>query len=200
MAAFIPSRKDAQVNEFALTKVREDKLRESGDGFDGTWVAHPDLVPTAIEIFDEVLGARPNQKERMRDEVKAAASELAAIRVPNGKLTENGIRGNVNVAIQYIDSWLNGNGAAAINNLMEDAATAEIARAQLWQWLRHNARLDDGRPLTASLYESIRAEEMAGLRANGSGRYRAAAQLLDQLVLSNTFTDFLTLPAYQLLD
>jgi malate synthase len=200
MAAFIPSRKDAQVNEIALAKVREDKLRESGDGFDGTWVAHPDLVPTAMDIFDEVLGARPNQKERMREEVKVTASELAAIRVPNGKLTEGGIRGNVSVAIQYIDSWLKGNGAAAINNLMEDAATAEIARAQLWQWLRHNARLDDGRPMTASLYESVRAEELAKLGANGSGQYEMAAGLLDQLVLSNTFTEFLTLPAYQLLD
>ena len=177
MAAFIPSRKDPQVNEIALAKVREDKLRESGDGFDGTWVAHPDLVPTAMEIFDEVLGDRLNQKERMRDDVKVTARDLAAINVPNGKITEGGLRTNISVAIQYLDSWLAGNGAAAINNLMEDAATAEISRAQLWQWLRHGAKLDDGRTMTVALYESVRAEEMGKLCANG--RYQQAAGLLD---------------------
>jgi malate synthase len=197
MAAFIPSRKDPQVNEIALAKVREDKLRESGDGFDGTWVAHPDLVPTAMEIFDEVLGDRPNQKERLRDEVNVSAAELVNIKVPGGQLTETGIRGNVNVAIQYIHSWLNGNGAAAINNLMEDAATAEIARAQLWQWIRHGAQLADGRPMTAALYESVRTEELGKLGANG--HYRQATELLDQLVLNPTFTEFLTIPAYQYL-
>lgn len=200
MAAFIPSRKDPQVNEVALARVREDKLRESGDGFDGTWVAHPDLVPTAMEIFDEVLGDKPHQMERLREEVNVAARDLVNIRVPNGKLTEGGIRSNVSVAIQYLDSWLNGNGAAAINNLMEDAATAEIARAQVWQWLRHNARLDDGRSMTASLYQAVRNEELAKLEVNGSGRYRRAAELLDQLILNETFTEFLTFPAYQLLD
>lgn len=197
MAAFIPSRKDPQVNQVALTKVREDKLRESGDGFDGTWVAHPDLVPLALEIFNEVLGDRPNQKERLRDEVIVSAAELVNIKVPGGQLTEAGIRGNVSVAIQYIDSWLNGNGAAAINNLMEDAATAEIARAQLWQWVRHGARLEDGRTLTAALYETVRTEELAKLTAQG--KYQPATQLLDQLVLNPTFTEFLTIPAYQYL-
>jgi malate synthase len=199
MAAFIPSRKDPQVNEAALAKVREDKLRESGDGFDGTWVAHPDLAPTAMEIFDEVLGDRPHQKNQMREEVHVAGPELVNIRVPGGKLTETGIRNNVSVALQYIDSWLNGNGAAAINNLMEDAATAEIARAQLWQWIRHHALLDDGRPMTGDFYQTIRAEEMKKLGANGSGRYHTAAEILDGLVLSETFAEFLTLPAYQYL-
>ena len=198
MAAFIPSRKDVQVNEIALAKVREDKLRESNDGFDGTWVAHPDLVPTALEIFDEVLGVKPNQKERLRADVNVTARDLATIGVPNGKLTEGGLRTNISVAIQYLDSWLGGSGAAAINNLMEDAATAEISRAQLWQWIKHAAPLDDGRPMTASLYESVRAEEIAKLGMNG--RYQKAVTLLDQLVLSDSFAEFLTLPAYQLLD
>jgi malate synthase len=186
------------VNDVALTKVREDKLRESGDGFDGTWVAHPDLVPTALEIFDEVLGQRPNQKERLRAEVNVAASALVAIRVPGGQLSEAGIRANVAVAIQYLAAWLSGNGAAAINNLMEDAATAEIARAQLWQWVKHGAWLEDGRKMSVALYETVRMEELTKLGENDS--YRQAANLLDQLVLSPTFTEFLTLPAYQLLD
>ena len=149
MAAFIPSRRDPEVNESRCARVREDKEREAGDGFDGTWVAHPDLVPVATEIFDRVLGERPNQKERLRDDVQVDAAELLDLRVPGGAITEAGVRNNVSVGLQYLDSWLRGNGAAAINNLMEDAATAEISRAQLWQWIHHGAPLDDGRAVTA---------------------------------------------------
>ena len=134
MAAFIPNRRDPAVTEVALAKVRDDKERESGDGFDGTWVAHPDLVPVAMEIFDRVLGERPNQKERLREEVSVGAAELLDLRVPGGAVTEAGIRANIRVALAYLDSWLRGVGAAAIDNLMEDAATAEISRSQLWHW------------------------------------------------------------------
>src|SRR6187431_466761 len=145
MAAFIPSRKDPAVNEVALAKVREDKEREAGNGFDGTWVAHPDLVPVAGECFDAVLGDRPNQKERMREDVAVSAAQLLDLRVPGGAVTEAGIRANVRVALAYLDSWLRGVGAAAIDNLMEDAATAEIARSQLWLWRTRAVALADGR-------------------------------------------------------
>ena len=137
MAAFIPSRHDAEVNAVALAKVRE-----AGDGFDGTWVAHPDLVPVAREVFDHVLGARPNQLERLRKDIEASASQLLSAEVPGGRLTEAGLRANVSVGIQYIASWLSGVGAVAIDNLMEDAATAEISRSQVWQWVHHGALLD----------------------------------------------------------
>ncbi|MEX2614082.1 MAG: malate synthase A, partial [Gaiellaceae bacterium] len=137
MAAFIPSRRDAEVNEIALTRVRDDKQRESGDGFDGTWVAHPDLVPVAKEVFDSVLGERPNQLERRREEVSVEPSELLNVSATPGEVTEEGVRANVSVGIRYIASWLSGVGAAAIDNLMEDAATAEISRSQVWQWVRH---------------------------------------------------------------
>jgi malate synthase len=200
MAAFIPSRKDPQVNEVALAKVREDKERETGDGFDGTWVAHPDLVPVARESFDRVLGERPHQKDRLRDDVEVSPEELLDFRVPGGKVTEAGVRNNVSVALQYLDSWLRGNGAAAIYNLMEDAATAEISRAQLWQWVHHNARLDDGRPVDREFYTRIREEELASLESAGANRYRDAATILDGLVLNEQFTEFLTLPAYEYLD
>ena len=140
MAAFIPNRRDPAVTEVALAKVRDDKERESGDGFDGTWVAHPDLVPVAIEVFDRVLGDRPNQKERLREEVSVGAAELLDLRVPGGAVTEAGIRANVRVALAYLDSWLRGVGAAAIDNLMEDAATAEISRSQLWHWRTRGRR------------------------------------------------------------
>ncbi|MFN8596169.1 MAG: malate synthase A, partial [Anaerolineae bacterium] len=146
MAAFIPSRKDPVVNENALKKVREDKLRESGDGFDGTWVAHPDLVPVAKEIFDEVLGDKPHQKERLREEVDVNASQLIDFAIPGGAITEAGLRLNINVALQYVEAWLRGTGAVAIYNLMEDAATAEISRAQVWQWINSpSGVLADGR-------------------------------------------------------
>jgi malate synthase len=200
MAAFIPNRRDPEVTEIALAKVREDKLREFGDGCDGTWVAHPDLVPTVLEVADGFFGEKPNQKERLREEVSVTAEEITNVGVPGGAVTEAGVRTNVNVALQYINSWLNGNGAAAIHNLMEDAATAEISRSQIWQWIHHNAALDDGRPVTRELYSEIRAEELAALGGAGESRYEEAAELLDGLCLTDEFVDFLTIPAYQLLD
>ena len=200
MAPFIPSRKDPSVNEAALAKVREDKLRESRDGFDGTWVAHPDLVPVAMEVFEKALAPRPHQKDRRRDEVSVAARELTDTRVPGGTVTEAGFRNNVNVALQYLSSWLAGNGAAAIFNLMEDVATAEIARSQLWQWIHNGAALADGRPVTRELYETVKAEELARLGGGGAGRLREAVEILDGLVGKEEFTEFLTLPAYPYLE
>ena len=200
MAAFIPNRRDPEVTETALRKVQEDKLREFSDGCDGTWVAHPDLVPTVLDVADEFFGDKPNQKERLREDVHVTAGEITAVGVPGGTITETGLRLNVSVALQYMDAWLNGNGAAAINNLMEDAATAEISRSQIWQWLHHNAALDDGRPVTREMYTQIRAEELEKLGGAGASRYGEAADLLDQLCLSEGFMDFLTLPAYALLD
>jgi len=199
MAAFIPSRRDPEVNATAMAKVRDDKERESGDGFDGTWVAHPDLVPLATEIFDAVLGDRPNQKERLRPEVRVTADDLLDFRVAGGQVTEAGVRLNIDVALQYLDAWLNGNGAAAIHNLMEDAATAEISRSQLWQWRTLGTRLDDGRFLTGGLYTAIRDETLAKLGA-GAGHLPEAAELLDSLVLDDEFAEFLTLEAYGRLD
>jgi malate synthase len=200
MAAYIPSRRDPEVNEKALAKVREDKLRESSDGFEGTWVAHPDLVPVAMEVFDEVLGERPHQKERLREEVHVTAADLLDLRVPGGQVTEQGVRHNVNVALQYLDSWLQGVGAAAIYNLMEDTATAEISRAQLWQWVHRKARLADGRTLDAELYRAISAEELSRLGGRASGCLGEAAEILDALVLRERFTEFLTLEAYPRLE
>jgi malate synthase len=202
MAAFIPSRRDEAVNATAMAKVREDKERESSDGFDGTWVAHPDLVPLATEIFDGVLGDQPNQKERRRDEAAGATDGLLELRVPDGGVTEAGVRANVSVALAYLDSWLRGNGAAAINNLMEDAATAEISRSQLWHWRTRGAMLDDGRTVTGELYEAIRSGERARLGTSLGQRNRLAeaADLLDGLVLADDLAEFLTLGAYDLLD
>ena len=200
MAAFIPSRRDPQVNEIALAKVREDKEREAKDGFDGTWVAHPDLVPVALEVFDCVVGEQPHQKHRLREDVQVTARDLLDVRVPGGRITEGGLRNNVSVALQYLDSWLRGQGAAAIFNLMEDTATAEISRAQLWQWCFHRAELDDGRPVTAELYVQIRDEELTKLGGEGAGRLREAREILDRLVLDDEFTEFLTYLAYEYID
>ena len=200
MAPFIPSRKDPAINEAALAKVRDDKLRESRDGFDGTWVAHPDLVPVAMEVFEKALAPRPHQKDRLREEVSVTAAQLADTRVPGGTVTEAGFRNNVNVALQYLNSWLLGNGAAAIFNLMEDVATAEIARSQLWQWTHNRGRLDDGRATDLALYRRVRDEELARLGGPGAGRLREAAGILDGLVEKEEFTEFLTLPAYGYLE
>ncbi|HEX2780367.1 MAG TPA: malate synthase A, partial [Gemmatimonadaceae bacterium] len=180
MAAFIPSRRDAQVNETALAKVREDKLRESRDGFDGTWVAHPDLVPVATAVFDDVLRARPNQKGRLREEVRVSGAELADFAVPHGTTTEGGVRASIDVALQYIDAWLRGSGAVAIHNLMEDAATAEISRTQLWQWIRHGAAIDGAGEMTREYSQRVRAEELARLQAGADAvsRITDAAALL----------------------
>ena len=201
MAAFIPSRRDAEANERALAKVREDKVRESTDGFDGTWVAHPDLVPVAREVFDGVLDGRPNQKERLRDDVAVTAGQLIDVRIPEATVTERGVRANVSVGLSYLASWLAGNGAAAINSLMEDAATAEISRSQLWQWRTHGVLVDGAAPLTRERYESIRDEELTALRdALPDFRWSEAAGLLDDLVLSDRFAEFLTLDAYSRLE
>ena len=200
MAAFIPSRRDEQVNATALAKVREDKERESGDGFDGTWVAHPDLVPVAREIFTRVFAGRRNQKDVRRDDVRVAAAELLDLRVPGGRITRAGLRTNVDVALQYLDAWLRGTGAAAIHNLMEDAATAEISRSQLWQWLTHRVDVDGCGTMGANVYREVRDEVVAELResAPSGSRLDDAAALLDELVLGE-WQDFLTVPGYRLL-
>ena len=200
MAAFIPARRDPEVNETAFAKVREDKEREAGDGFDGTWVAHPGLVPVAQEVFDRVLGERPHQKDRLRQDVTTTARELTNLAVPGGQITEAGLRNNVSVALQYLNAWLQGTGAAAINNLMEDAATAEISRAQLWQWIHDGAATSDGTPITRERYASVRDEELAELGGPGAGRYSDATAILDGLVLADEFAPFLTIPAYAYLD
>ncbi|MFL5815382.1 MAG: malate synthase A [Bdellovibrionia bacterium] len=200
MSAFIPSRRDADVNRVALAKVREDKERESGDGFDGTWVAHPDLVPIAMESFDRVLGSKPNQKDKQKPDVNVKAEELIRTTIPGSSVSEAGIRANVDVALQYIERWLSGTGAAAIHNLMEDAATAEISRAQIWQWIRHRVRLADGREMSADLYRKILGEELQKLGGVKQGRYGQATEILDSLILSPTFSEFLTVPAYKYLD
>jgi malate synthase len=199
MAAFVPSRRDPKVNETALSKVREDKEREAGDGFDGTWVAHPDLVPVATEVFDRQIGKRPHQKERTRDEVRVTPAQLTDLTVPEGQVTEAGVRNNESVALQYLESWLRGTGAVAIFNLMEDAATAEISRSQLWQWRRNGARLTDGRTFSAELYREIRDQELKQLTRSGVGRFDDAAKILDRLVLSEELEDFLTTVAYEYL-
>jgi malate synthase len=199
MAAFIPNRKDAEVTERALAKVREDKNRESGQGFDGTWVAHPDLVPVAMEIFDRVLGDAPHQKDRIPDGHAQIPSEaLLDTRIEGASITYDGVVNNVAVALRYIDAWLRGTGAVAIYNLMEDAATAEISRAQLWQWRVHNSRLDDGRVVDADLYREIRDQQIAEIEqeAGPGTRVRDAGALLDSLVLSDEFVTFLTIPGY----
>jgi malate synthase len=202
MAAFIPSRRDAEVNEAALANVRDDKLRESRDGFDGTWVAHPDLVPVAREVFDEVLGDRPNQLDRDRSDVRVSAEDLLDVRISDSGVTSNGVRNNVSVALQYLESWLRGSGAVGINNLMEDTAPAEISPAQHWQWIRNAARVDGERTMTADLYREVRDRELAALEGGASDatRYSAAADLLDSLVLGDVFTEFLTIPGSRYLE
>ncbi len=206
MAAFIPSRRDPEVNRVALEKVREDKVREASDGFDGTWVAHPDLVDVATECFDAVLGERPNQIGRRREEVNVEGRQLVSVGIPGSGVTEAGLRLNVSVGIQYIESWLRGSGAAAINNLMEDTATAEISRSQVWQWVRNGVRLADGPAVDRELVRRIEDEELAKLRQTygedlyGRGRFDEARKIFDQVALAKDFVEFLTLPAYELID
>jgi malate synthase len=203
MAAFIPSRRDAEVNERAFAKVREDKTREAGAGFDGSWVAHPDLVPLCAEVFGEALGDRANQLAVLREDVDVAAADLLAVDRTPGERTEQGLRGNVRIGIQYLQAWLSGNGAAGIDNLMEDAATAEISRSQVWQWINSGATLDTGEPVTHDLVERIVEEEYAGLRdAVGAevfeaGSWAEARRLFEEAALADDFPDFLTLPAYR---
>jgi malate synthase len=205
MAAFIPSRRDPEANELALQRVREDKEREVGAGFDGTWVAHPDLVPVARDVFDRTLGAAPNQRTRRRDDVEVTAEQLLAMRIEHGTVTEDGLRSNIRVSILYLESWLRGIGAAALFNLMEDAATAEIARSQVWQWIAHGAHLADAGVVTRQLVETIREEELArihetvGAAAYDAGRFSEASELFDRVALADEFEDFLTIPASEYL-
>jgi malate synthase len=180
MAAFIPSRRDPEANEIALTRVRDDKLRESGDGFDGTWVAHPDLVPVATEVFDGVLGSGPNQLDRLRDDVSVRAEQLVDFAVPGGEITREGLRSNVSVGTRYLDAWLGGTGAAAIDNLMEDVATAEISRSQVWSWVQAGEFGED----------EVR-RELDRVQAGAE-----AKALFTEVALGADMPDFLTLSAY----
>lgn len=207
MAAFIPSRKDKELNEKALTKVREDKIRESNDGFDGTWVAHPDLVPVAHEVFEKALKGKPHQKDRLREEVQVTAEQLQQFDIRGGKITEEGFRKNISVALQYLHAWLSGTGAVAIFNLMEDAATAEISRAQIWQWIHHpKGVLDSGEKITAELYKRYADEEIKKIQETypknliSPDKLEQARKLLDQLVIPQSFPEFLTLQAYEILE
>jgi malate synthase len=206
MAAFIPSRKNPEINETALAKVREDKERESSDGFDGTWVAHPDLVPVAKEVFDSVLGDRPNQLEVLRDDVAVAAKDLLRFEIEGKGVSEAGLRSNISIAILYIESWLRGVGAAALFNLMEDAATAEIARSQVWQWIHRRATLQEGQTVDRDLVETFEEEELekihsaVGDDAYFGGRFKDAQAVFERVSMQDDFEEFLTLPAYELLD
>ena len=203
MAAQIPIKNDPEANERALEKVRLDKLREVKAGHDGTWVAHPGLVAVAKQVFDEYM-PRPNQIDKKREDVHVTAKDLLAI--PEGTITEAGLRLNVDVGIQYLEAWLRGNGAVPIYNLMEDAATAEISRAQVWQWAKHGAKLEDGRPVTAGLVKGIITDELAKMRARtgaerfDKGKFAVASEIFEKMMLSGDFSEFLTLPAYEYLD
>jgi malate synthase len=206
MAAFIPSRRDPEVNRVALAKVRDDKIREVHDGFDGTWVAHPDLVREAMDAFNTGLGGRLHQLDRKREDVRVSARDLLDARVPEGAVTEAGLRTNVSVGIQYVESWLRGVGAAALYNLMEDAATAEIARSQVWQWIRHGARLKEGARVTPELVRSVEEEELGRIRREigaqvfDRGRFEDARRLFEHVALNAEFVEFLTIPAYEHID
>ncbi|WP_026454123.1 malate synthase A [Saccharomonospora iraqiensis] len=197
MAAFIPSR-DPEVNATATEKVRQDKEREAADGFDGSWVAHPGLVPVCREVFDGVLGERPNQLDRLRPDVAVTAEDLLNVASAGGEVTEQGLRSNINVALRYLDAWLRGTGAAAIFNLMEDAATAEIARCQVWQWLRNGTKLDDGTPVTEPLVREWLDEELTGIHADlGAGnRLADAREIFVETALGEKLPSFFTTGAY----
>ncbi|MFD3946773.1 malate synthase A [Streptomyces sp. NPDC058579] len=202
MAAFIPSRKDAEVNKVAFEKVKADKDREAGDGFDGSWVAHPDLVPIAMASFDAVLGDKPNQKDRLREDVSVAPGDLIAIDSLDAKPTYDGLRNAVQVGTRYIEAWLRGLGAVAIFNLMEDAATAEISRSQIWQWINAGVVFENGETATPELTRKVAAEELAAIRAEigeeafAAGKWQQAHDLLLHVSLDADYADFLTLPAY----
>ncbi len=206
MAAFIPSRRDAEANAVAFAKVRADKDREARDGYDGSWVAHPDLVPIARASFDRVLGTRPYQKDRLREDIAVSAADLLAVDSLEARPTRAGLVNAVRVGLRYIEAWLRGLGAVAIFNLMEDAATAEISRSQLWQWVNAGVVLEDGALVTDELVRSVAAEELAAVRvevgesAFASGAWQRAHDLLLQVALDADYPDFLTLPAYELVD
>ena len=206
MAALIPSRRDAEANEKALAGVRADKQREVQQGYDGTWVAHPDLVPVAREVFEQGLGGAPNQLQRRRDDVQVGAADLLDLASTPGSITEAGLRTDVSVGFQYISFWLGGRGAAAINSLMEDAATAEISRTQVWQWVRHGAQLSDGRTVTRELVREVLDEETAKIREQvgeetwRAGRPEETREIFERVALSEELIEFLTLVAYEYLD
>jgi malate synthase len=202
MAAFIPSRRDPEVNAIALGKVRDDKTRESRDGFDGSWVAHPDLVPICREVFDEVLGAQQNQLGKLREDVSVTAADLLSVDKTPGGITEAGLRNNISVGLQYLANWLAGNGAVAIFNLMEDAATAEIARSQVWQWLHNDVSLAEGPVITADLVQRLIGEELAKIReqygdAFDEAKFDEATALFKAVALADDYAEFLTIPAYE---
>jgi malate synthase len=202
MAAFIPSRRDPEVNAKALAKVRDDKARESADGFDGSWVAHPDLVPVCQEVFDGVLGDRPNQLGKLRDDVEVSAADLLAVAKTPGGITEAGLRNNISVGLQYLANWLAGTGAVAIFNLMEDAATAEISRSQVWQWLHNDVTLAEGRQVTRDLVERLIGEELGLIREQYGAAFEAAqfdqaVALFTEVALADDYDEFLTIPAYE---
>jgi malate synthase len=198
MSAFIPIKSDPAANEKALTQVRADKEREATDGHDGTWVAHPGLVPVALEVFDRVM-PQPNQIEKQLPEFRATAADL--LQVPEGSITEAGVRQNVAVGLGYVEAWLRGIGCVPLFNLMEDAATAEISRAQLWQWVHHDAVMDDGLPVTVAMVDEVIADELnrakASVDAQRYSAYVRAAELMRELVRAPKFMDFLTVPAYE---
>jgi malate synthase len=206
MAAFIPSRKDKDINEKAISKVREDKEREAQEGFDGTWVAHPDLVQPAMEVFNHYLGNKPHQKDKFNQAHEITDLDLLDFKIKEGVITENGLRLNINVSLQYLEAWLQGIGAVALNNLMEDAATAEISRAQLWQWVHHpHAVMENGQKITMDLFFKFLAEEFQKIKASKNqssslDKLSTAQSLLENLVSSKHFEDFLTISAYKLLD
>ncbi|HEY8295633.1 MAG TPA: malate synthase A, partial [Micrococcaceae bacterium] len=196
MSAFVPNRRDEEASTNALSKVREDKIRDAGDGFDGSWVAHPDLVPVAAEVFAAVLGDRPNQLGRLREDVIPDERALLDIASTPGTITETGIRSNIWVAIQYIESWLRGHGAVALNNLMEDAATAEISRSQIWQWIHVRAITDTGEIVSARWVAELLEEEFGSLPRFDGDRFDHAREIFTEVALQEDFPAFLTLPAY----
>ncbi|WP_284988676.1 malate synthase A [Arthrobacter sp. efr-133-TYG-120] len=196
MAAAVPNRKDEAANTAAFEKVRADKTREAGDGFDGSWVAHPDLVPVCREVFDGVLGERPNQLDRSREDVTPDDRALIDVASTTGTITETGIRNNIEVGIRYIESWLRGNGAVAIHNLMEDAATAEISRSQLWQWIYSHAITDTGEVITREWINDLLDEEFARLERFDDDRFNDARSIFEEVTLAEEFPTFLTIPAY----
>ena len=200
MAAFIPSRHDQTINQQAIEKVTEDKKLEADAGFDGTWVAHPDLVPIANKVFSTALGEKLDQKSVLKPEVEVSPTDLQNFYIPNASITEQGVRSNIRIAAEYLDNWLHGQGAVALNNLMEDTATAEISRAQLWQWIHHKAVMEDGRTISADMYMNLRREELSNFGPLGLHHEQEVVEILDGLVLDSEFCDFLTIPAYRQLD
>jgi malate synthase len=206
MAAFIPSRRDPEVNEKAMAKVGDDKQRDARDGYDGSWVAHPDLVPICLEAFNATLGERPNQLDKQRDDVHVTAQQLLDVAATPAGRTEGALRNDVSVGLQYLESWLRGTAAVGIFNLMEDAATAEISRSQVWQWLHNDVTLDDGPKVTVEFVRQVIAEELDKIReaigeqTYDAGRFKEAQELFEQVALDDHFEDFLTVPAYERID